>query len=159
MPSPIDASWYIRPEGMPQETTAGGVVARIEEGRVLVAVVDEGKSGMFVLPKGHVEPGESLEEAAFREIEEEAGLSDIRLLGELDSKERLDFMKTEWKITHYFLFCTEQVHGQATDEYREYKTHWVDLASFPDLFWPEQTEMVRENADRIEREVRACINS
>lgn len=50
---------------------AGGVVLS-RDGRVLVlGHVD----GAWVFPKGHIEPGESSEAAAVREVEEEAGVS------------------------------------------------------------------------------------
>jgi 8-oxo-dGTP pyrophosphatase MutT (NUDIX family) len=35
------------------------------------------------LPKGHVEPGESTEQAALREVREEAGLLDLEILASL----------------------------------------------------------------------------
>ena len=84
------------------------------------AVVGEGDLSGYVLPKGHVEPGEEIETAARREIEEEAGLSDLRLLGELGVRERMDFRKTGWKKTHYFLYLTEQADGRPTDPNHDY---------------------------------------
>ena len=49
---------------------AGGVV-RNAQGDVLLL---KHKSGSWVFPKGHVEPGETSLEAALREVEEEAGV-------------------------------------------------------------------------------------
>ena len=49
---------------------AGGVV-RNAQGDVLLL---KHKSGSWVFPKGHIEPGETLLEAALREVEEEAGV-------------------------------------------------------------------------------------
>jgi 8-oxo-dGTP pyrophosphatase MutT (NUDIX family) len=59
--------------------SAGGVV--IEDGRVLLVrkrVVPEVR-----LPKGHVEPGESREQAALRETAEETGYAALRPLADL----------------------------------------------------------------------------
>ena len=53
---------------------AGGVV--VMDGRL---VVRRTSSGDWVLPKGHVHPGESLEEAARREVREETGLDVVVL--------------------------------------------------------------------------------
>ena len=60
---------------------AGGVVLRQEDQRVYLALAREGDIPPFVLPKGEVEPDESLEAAARREILEEVGLSDLQLIG------------------------------------------------------------------------------
>ena len=101
------------------------------------------------MPKGHVEPGESIEEAARREIEEEVGVSDLTLIELLDVKERLDFRKTEWKKTHYFLFITEQVNTKPTHTEQHEEMHWVPLNPVPKFFWPEQQALVEENRERI----------
>jgi 8-oxo-dGTP pyrophosphatase MutT (NUDIX family) len=54
---------------------AGGVVARTVSGeREYLLVESRGSRGQWVLPKGHIEPGETPEVAAVREVEEEAGV-------------------------------------------------------------------------------------
>jgi 8-oxo-dGTP diphosphatase len=70
--------------GVPMEgvRAAGGVVLR--EGRV--AVVHRPRYDDWSLPKGKVDPGESFEEAALREVEEETGLR-CRLVRELPAVE------------------------------------------------------------------------
>ena len=56
---------------------AGGVVTD-EEGRVLWIQ----RNDKWDLPKGKLEAGESLEEAAIREVEEETGISALTITGE-----------------------------------------------------------------------------
>lgn len=59
-----------RKETVLKEKSAGGVI--IDQGKVLV--LHKARGG-WVLPKGRVEAGESLEETALREVQEEAGVS------------------------------------------------------------------------------------
>ncbi len=66
---------------------AGGLVERQTPEGLCIAVVrrtryqhHDGQVGDWVLPKGKVEPGETLEETALREVEEETGCS-ARLTG------------------------------------------------------------------------------
>jgi len=145
----IDQSWYDRPVGMPEHVAAGGVVIRREGERLYFAVVGEGELSGYILPKGHVEPGEEIETAARREIEEEAGLSDLRLLGELGVRERMDFRKSSWKKTHYFLYLTEQAGGRPTDPNHDYRLHWLALDGSLPLLWPDQRELIETNRDKI----------
>ena len=50
-------------------------MARIVQGEREYLLVEASKSrGVWVLPKGHIEPGETAEAAAVREVEEEAGV-------------------------------------------------------------------------------------
>jgi 8-oxo-dGTP pyrophosphatase MutT (NUDIX family) len=54
---------------------AGGVVARIVDREREYLLVEARRSrGEWVLPKGHIEPGETPEAAAEREVQEEAGV-------------------------------------------------------------------------------------
>jgi 8-oxo-dGTP pyrophosphatase MutT (NUDIX family) len=59
----------------PKYSHAGGVVARVVDGeRQYLLVEAKGRPGEWVLPKGHIEAGETAEGAAVREVEEEAGV-------------------------------------------------------------------------------------
>ena len=53
---------------------AGGVVVRERDGGTEVLVVHRPKYDDWTFPKGKAEPGESDEECALREVEEETGL-------------------------------------------------------------------------------------
>jgi 8-oxo-dGTP pyrophosphatase MutT (NUDIX family) len=56
-------------------THAGGVVYRTRaSGPQFLLITARREPGEWVLPKGHVEPGESPEQAAVREVAEEAGV-------------------------------------------------------------------------------------
>ena len=86
--------------------SAGGVIFRKQDSRIEVAVTMRGDRRIANLPKGLVEEGESLEEAALREVREETGLT-----GEIvDKIGRIDYWfywKPEGtrihKFVHFFL--------------------------------------------------------
>ena len=62
-----------------RETSAGGVIYRNQQGQVETALIHVGKR--WGLLKGHVEPGERIEQTAVREVREETGLN-----GKVDEK-------------------------------------------------------------------------
>lgn len=56
-------------------THAGGVVYRLtEDGPVYLLITATANRDEWVLPKGHILPGETAEEAAIREVQEETGV-------------------------------------------------------------------------------------
>lgn len=150
-----DESWYRRPSDVPVRLSAGGVVARLQGGEVLIALTREITRGHklpgYVLPKGGVRDGETLLEAARREIREEAGLSELRLMAHLGTGEHLNWEKTRWVHAHYFLFVTDQVHGKPTDVAHHYAMGWFPLDEPPPLCWRDQRALLERNRERIRR--------
>jgi 8-oxo-dGTP pyrophosphatase MutT (NUDIX family) len=139
----IDDSWYTRPDTpLPERTSAGGAVVRIERGNVFVALVHEKGCTGYVLPKGGIEPNETLETGALREIEEEAGLTELTLLGELGVRERLSEKKDTWSINHYFLYYTEQLSGTILDTEHHDEMIWAPLDHLPAMFWPDEKSLL-----------------
>lgn len=116
---------------------------------IYVALVREVGLSHAVLPKGGLEAGENLEMAARREIEEEAGLTDLKLIGELGLRERLDYEKKWWLKSHYFLFVTNQREGTPTDAEHHYGLEWCPIDALLPLFWPEQKELIETNRDKV----------
>src|SRR5690625_4223675 len=60
------------------ETSAGGVVVKVEDGQAFVAIIARrNRAGRleWCLPKGHLEGTETAPEAAMREVEEETGIA------------------------------------------------------------------------------------
>jgi len=55
-------------------THAGCVVYRNDEDRVRFLVISSSTGEHWVLPKGHIDPGEAPETTALRELEEETGV-------------------------------------------------------------------------------------
>ncbi|MDY7039643.1 MAG: NUDIX domain-containing protein [Chloroflexota bacterium] len=72
---------------------AGGVV--VNDDRVLV--LHRPGRGEVRLPKGHVEPGETLRAAALREVGEESGYADLEIVADLGTQ----IVEFDWKGRHH----------------------------------------------------------
>ena len=73
----LEATWMTFCSGYHELAAAGGVV-KDAEGHVLWIQ----RNGKWDLPKGKLEHGESLEEAAIREVFEETGIENVTITGE-----------------------------------------------------------------------------
>jgi len=111
-------------------TSAGGIVVRVEGGRPsLVAGLrrreGDRHGGTWTLPKGTPNPGETVEETAVREVEEETGLR-VRIVAPLPSIEYA-FVQGGVRIhktVHYFLM--EPVGGDLARHDHEFeRVRWV----------------------------------
>ena len=116
---------------------AGGVV--VVDGRVLL--VHRPRYDDWTLPKGKLDPGESFEEAALREVEEETGLV-CRLGRELPSTEYHD-NKGRPKVVRYWLMEVERGEFEPNDEVDEVR--WAELGEAPALLtYDRDRELVEE---------------
>ena len=88
-------------------TSAGAIILREVEGKLKIALAQHQRTlKTWVLPKGHVEEGESLEQAALREIYEEAGLDNVQLIKHLGTIMRESVKSNgdvEQKTIHFYL--------------------------------------------------------
>jgi 8-oxo-dGTP pyrophosphatase MutT (NUDIX family) len=64
-----------------REPTAGGVIFRRNDKGDVEFLLYQDARDRWTIPKGHVEPGESTQEAAKREVTEESGLKKIAMCG------------------------------------------------------------------------------
>jgi 8-oxo-dGTP pyrophosphatase MutT (NUDIX family) len=112
------------------ETSAGGLVIDDDADRLVGAVIgrrDRRGRMLWSLPKGHIEPGESAEQAAVREVAEETGITG-RILGRLGT---IDFWfmaegRRVHKTVHHYLMRAEG--GELSDEDVEVAAvAWVPL--------------------------------
>jgi 8-oxo-dGTP pyrophosphatase MutT (NUDIX family) len=99
-----------------EERSAGGVIIDIHEGAArTAAIARRNRAGRveWCLPKGHIEPGETLAETAVREVAEETGIVG-RVLAELGT---IDYWfaagdKRVHKFVHHYLL--EATGGELT---------------------------------------------
>lgn len=88
-----------------KEVSAGALIALTKE-KMLYYVVIKSTNGDYGLPKGHVEEGETLQEAALREIKEETGIT-ARLLPGYEKVAEYTMPNGILKEVHYFLAVTK----------------------------------------------------
>ena len=86
---------------------AGGIV--VKDGKIVTIV----RKGIPDLPKGHIEKGESPEEAALREVEEETGIGKLRIVNELPSTWHCYFEDDVWKLKRTCWYLMETVNDIA----------------------------------------------
>ena len=101
-----------------EETSAGGVVLDLESDPPAVALIarhDRRSRLLWSLPKGHVEEGETPEQAALREVHEETGLLGriVAPLGVIDFWFVVEDKRIH-KTVHHFVI--EAVGGELSDE-------------------------------------------
>lgn len=70
-----------------RETTAGGVVFRRNKQNEVEILLAQDAKDRWTIPKGHIEPGETPRQTAKREITEETGLKEMRVLDHLGKTE------------------------------------------------------------------------
>lgn len=112
-----------------REFTAGGVVYRRNHGDIDILMIQDLRD-RWTIPKGHVEAGESLERTALREVEEETGLTNLKIGEKLDKLHF--FYRKEGKLifmtTHVFLM---QALGDTEAIRPENSEGIVDVKWFP----------------------------
>jgi 8-oxo-dGTP diphosphatase len=124
---------------------AGGVVWRRGAGGLEIVLVHRPRYDDWSLPKGKLDPGETFEQAALREVEEETGLRCRlgRLVGETtyrDNKDRL-------KLVRFWAMRAGDGEFDPDDEVDELR--WVPLAEAGPLL---SYDFDRELVDRVAAE-------
>lgn len=106
-------------------TSAGCFLVKKEDDNVKLLVIQKvwpDSTTKYVLPKGHKEGEETLEDTALREVREESGYSDISLLRYLGSGTyEIDWEEIQLKTDHYFLALlnSEKEEGRKPETYEE----------------------------------------
>ncbi|TMI86918.1 MAG: NUDIX domain-containing protein [Bacillati bacterium ANGP1] len=134
--------------------SAGGVVYRRSGAAASPAdyriLLLQHEAGKWMLPKGTIEAGETPEAVALREVAEETGIHNVRIVRDLGEERYLFFWKTEDtyydKTVHYYLM--EFLGGEEACPQREegfVRCDWVSVAeALERIKYKETREVVRK---------------
>jgi 8-oxo-dGTP diphosphatase len=133
------------------EYSSGGVVYRRTSAGYDIAAVGRARHTDWSLPKGHIEKGETREEAALREVKEETGL-DARIVAALD--EVVYFYTSPKKglirktVYHYLMEAAPGDLGGPNWEVSEVR--WVPISEAHTLLsYPKDREIVKKAIEEL----------
>jgi ADP-ribose pyrophosphatase YjhB (NUDIX family) len=138
-----------------QQTSAGGIVFRKLDDRIdvaLIARVSPRQRIIWALPKGWVEPGETIPDAALREIREETGLTG-RLMDPLGQIEYSFYSPEDsariQKTVHFFL--VEYLSGDTADHDHEVdEARWWPLdAALAQMTYQSERQVMEKARNRL----------
>lgn len=120
-----------------QETSAGGVIIDVHEGMARIAIIARhNRAGRveWCLPKGHMEPGETLEQTAEREVAEETGIIGRVLvtLGTVDYWFSTPQHRIHKRVHHYLLEATGgELSVEGDPDQEAFDAIWCPLIEAP----------------------------
>jgi 8-oxo-dGTP pyrophosphatase MutT (NUDIX family) len=128
------------PTSEPEVLAAGGLLVRDQDGERQVAVIHRPKYMDWSLPKGKLDPGETFEQAALREVEEETGFRCElgRELPDISYRDR----KGRTKQVRYWVM--EPIEGEFAPGPEVDELRWIDLEGAEALLdYEHDRELVR----------------
>ena len=110
-------SVFERFAGQMRRVEAAGGIVENANGEVLMIH----RRGWWDLPKGHVEPGETTEEAALREVSEETGLHSLEIVTPLMTTQHFYDTYGEWEMKRTWWYLMRETtpgipHPQSEEE-------------------------------------------
>jgi len=141
-----------RPARIKHERSAGGLVLRRERAAYSGLLIGRSTPRIWSLPKGHIEPNETIETAALREVKEETGI-DATIIVKL-SDIRYWFFANKMKhskIVHFYLM--RYIGGTPTPQEGEVdETKWARLDEMPEMLTHVNERRLIEIAQRMVNE-------
>jgi len=124
---------------MRREFSAGGLLVRRIRGAWMVAALRPAgaRPGTWVLPKGHIDRGESAEQAALREVGEETGLRGTPLtrVGDIEYWYTAEGERVLKRVSFFLLAYAGGRIGQLPEAFRHEvaEARWLPLDSAAEL--------------------------
>ena len=131
------------------QVSAGGVVCRQEGDRVEVVLILVGPKNRWQLPKGTINPGEQIEEAALREVREETGI-EAELLDLIERIEYWFYASRNGRLVRFhkfvYFFLMRFITGNVSDHDHEVEeARWVEINQAIDMLsFESEKEMVQK---------------
>ena len=135
---------------MVTEHCAGIVIYRNESDGRRYLLLHHRDGGHWSLPKGHIEPGESPENAALRETREETGIADIEIIPGFRTVSRYQFTRGDTPVDKdviYFLGRTTQQDVRISPEHTAWQ--WADYRTALATLTYDDTKQVLHHVERF----------
>jgi 8-oxo-dGTP pyrophosphatase MutT (NUDIX family) len=129
---------------VPRVEQAGAIAIRGQRDEAEVVLVRARRSDAWIFPKGHIEPGESTEGAAVRELAEEAGVvgEPLTVVGSLQFRSGTE----QVNVTYYLVRFLKS--GPPTEQ-REVR--WCRFGEARALLTYEDSRRLLDEAERLTR--------
>ena len=136
-----------------RQFSSGGVIFRKTKSGVRVALISRQGGKVWCLPKGLIEKGESVQETALREVQEETGLVGkiVRKLGEVEYWYVSDEEKTKFfKKVSFFLL--QHKGGDIRDhDFEVDEVAWFPIAAAAEkMTYPSERKLMRKAEKLLE---------
>jgi 8-oxo-dGTP pyrophosphatase MutT (NUDIX family) len=121
---------------MEKWTHAGGIVARHNGKLEFLLITTTGEADEWTFPKGHIEPNEASENAAIREVREEAGVfaEIVAFIGTTSFPKKTETVR----VAYYLLHCVGR-----TERHENRAISWCDYeAALRKLSFEDSKEML-----------------
>ncbi|HLF83989.1 MAG TPA: NUDIX hydrolase [Blastocatellia bacterium] len=135
------------------QVSAGAVAFRKRDGRIEVALISVGADNRWQLPKGLVDKGESSEDAALREVREEAGIN-AEMIDRIDRVEYWYFSKEQGHPVRYhkfvYFYLLRYKSGDVRDHDHEVnEARWVNIDDAIKMLAFDNEKKVMEKAKEL----------
>ena len=133
-----------------EETSAGGLVVDDQRRAAVIGRLNARGHMLWSFPKGHLEEGETYEDAAIREVSEETGITGrvVAPLGVIDFYFTAEDRRIH-KTVHHFLLLAEG--GEINSDDAEVdEVEWVPLGDLMDrLSYPDERRLLAKVPDLL----------